>query len=250
MSKKEFIFGFHAIEAILHQAPQRILQLYSQTERQDKRLQAMIDLAKVQHIPVQNIVKTKLDQWTQGARHQGLVAEVRCVTQKTENDLLTMLGELTKPALLLVLDEVHDPHNLGACLRSANAAGVDAVIIPQDRSVRVTPTVRKVAAGAAEVTPVMSVTNLAHTLRQLKKQGLWVYGLDADASQSLYTTDVTGSIALVLGAEGKGLRHLTRTLCDGLLAIPMYGCMPSLNVSVAAGICLFEVLRQRHQHDK
>jgi 23S rRNA (guanosine2251-2'-O)-methyltransferase len=245
MAKKEFIFGFHAIEAILHEAPERILQLYCQAGRQDKRLQFISELAKTQHIPLQIVAKTKLELWSHGAQHQGLLAAVSTIPHKTEKDLLHILGDLSKPAFFLLLDEVQDPHNLGACLRSANAAGVDAVIITQDRSVRVTPIVRKIAAGAAEVTPVITVINLANTLRQLQQQGLWIYGLDATAKQSLYAMDLTVPIGLVLGAEGKGLRRLTRERCDHLLALPMQGTVASLNVSVAAGICLFEVVRQR-----
>jgi 23S rRNA (guanosine2251-2'-O)-methyltransferase len=144
-----------------------------------------------------------------------------------------------------VLDEVQDPHNLGACLRSANAAGVDAVVIPQDRSVSMTPIVRKIAAGAAEITPLFTVTNLASTLEKLKRLGVWCYGLDQSATQLIYDKELTGALALVLGAEGKGLRRLTKERCDGLMAIPMAGSVSSLNVSVAAGICLFEAVRQR-----
>lgn len=169
--------------------------------------------------------------------------------QLSERDLFTLLGQRLqserKPPFLLVLDEVQDPHNLGACLRSANAAGVDAVIIPQDRSASMTPTVRKIAAGAAEMTPLFRVTNLATTLTKLKKAGVWCYGLDQSGTQLIYDTTLTGALALVLGAEGKGLRRLTKERCDGLIAIPMAGNVSSLNVSVAAGICLFEAVRQR-----
>lgn len=180
--------------------------------------------------------------------HQGVLAEIK-TKQLNEHDLWSLLAqrlqEPTRPPFLLVLDEVQDPHNLGACLRSANAAGVDAVIIPQDRSASMTATVRKIAAGAAETTPVFSVTNLASTLEKLKKSGIWCYGLDQSATQLIYATQLTGALALVLGAEDKGLRRLTRERCDGLIAIPMVGTVSSLNVSVAAGICLFEALRQR-----
>ncbi len=189
--------------------------------------------------------KIKLDQWTNGARHQGLLIEARSLVNKGEKELLRLIPHLPTPSFLLLLDEVQDPHNLGACLRSANAAGVDAVIITQDRSVGVTPVVSKIAAGAAEITPVITVTNLANTLRQLKKAGIWIYGLDSTAKQSLYATEFKGAVGLVMGSEGRGLRRLTKELCDGLLAIPMQGSVESLNVSVAAGICLFEILRQR-----
>jgi 23S rRNA (guanosine2251-2'-O)-methyltransferase len=243
--KKEFIFGFHAVEAILQNAPERVLQLYRQQGRQDKRLEAIIVLAKSQHIPVQSIVKMTLDKWSAGAKHQGLMVQAKTFSTLVEKDLLSLLENLTKPPFLLLLDEVQDPHNLGACLRSANAAGVDAVIVVQDRAAPITAAVRKIAAGAAEVTPVITVVNLAETLRKLKKRGIWIYGLEGSAEKSLYATHLQGPLGLVLGAEGKGLRRLTRELCDDLLAIPMQGSVESLNVSVATGICLFEALRQR-----
>lgn len=245
MFKKEFIFGFHAVTALLQKSPERILQLYKQEGRQDKRLETLLELAKDQHIPIQTVTKIKLDKWTEDALHQGLLVEAKCLPPKTEQALLRLITHLEKSAFLLLLDEVQDPHNLGACLRSANAAGVDAVVIPQDRSSPVTPLVRKISAGAAEVTPVITVTNLANTMEKLKKSGIWIYGLEGTAETSLYEANLKGSVALVLGAEGKGLRDLTKKRCDGLLAIPMQGSVESLNVSVAAGICLFEVLRQR-----
>lgn len=245
MLKKEFIFGFHAVTAILEKTPERVLQLFTQEGRDDKRLQSLIQLAKKQHIPQQVLSKIQLDKKTENSKHHGVVIEVKSLPHKDEKYLLSLIHNLRKPAFLLLLDEIQDPHNLGACLRSANAAGVDAVIIPQHRSVGMTPTARKIASGAAETTPVIMVTNLASTLRKLKEAGIWVYGLEGTAKQSLYTTDLKGSLALVLGAEGKGLRHLTQTLCDRLLAIPMQGTVESLNVSVAAGVCLFEVFRQR-----
>ncbi len=248
MLKKEFIFGFHAVAAMLEKSPERILQLYSQQGRQDKRLQTLIELAKNQDIPLQTVVKSKLDKWTEGAQHQGILAEAKSLALKPEKDLFSLLADLAdqeKPPFLLLLDEVQDPHNLGACLRSANAAGVDAVIMTQDRSATITPIVRKVAAGAVEDTSIFTVTNLATTLKKLKNTGIWIYGLDGRAEKLLYDIDLKGPLGLVLGTEGKGLRRLTRELCDGLLAIPMQGSIESLNVSVATGICLFEALRQR-----
>lgn len=245
MSKKEFIFGFHAVTAILEKAPERILQLFSQEGRDDQRLQLLIQRAKNQHIPLQILSKMQLEKKAEGGRHQGIIIEVKSLPVKDETYLFSLIENLAKPAFLLLLDEVQDPHNLGACLRSANAAGVDAVIITQNRSVGMTPAVRKIASGAAETTPLITVTNLASTLRKLKEAGIWVYGLDGTAKQSIYASDFTGPVGLVLGAEGEGLRRLTRDLCDGLLAIPLQGTVASLNVSVAAGICLFEVVRQR-----
>lgn len=254
-SKKEFVFGFHAVEALLKKHPERILQLYRQKGREDKRIRDIVELAEYHQIPILSIAKINCDQWSDYAPHQGLLAEVKVSAQLGEQDLLNLLAkkklaetgsiETNKPAFLLILDEVQDPHNLGACLRSANAAGVDAVVVTQDRSVGMTPIVRKIAAGAAEITPLITVTNLANTLRQLKKAGVWLYGLDPAAAECIYTTRLTGSLGLVLGAEAKGLRRLTKELCDGLMAIPMAGSVSSLNVSVAAGVCLFEALRQR-----
>ncbi|BBB15197.1 23S rRNA (guanosine-2'-O-)-methyltransferase RlmB [Candidatus Rickettsiella viridis] len=245
MLKKEFIFGFHAVEAILQQSPERVLQLYRQEGREDKRLESIISLAERQHIPLQIVSRATLDKWTAAERHQGILVEIKSFPVKEEKDLFQFIDGLEKAPFLLLLDEIQDPHNLGACLRSANAAGVDAVVITQDRSVGLTPTVRKIAVGAAETTPVFTVINLANTLRKLKSQGIWIYGLDGAAKKPLYDMDLKGPIGLVLGAEDKGLRRLSKELCDGLLAIPMQGSVESLNVSVAAGICLFEVLRQR-----
>ncbi|MDQ8039581.1 MAG: 23S rRNA (guanosine(2251)-2'-O)-methyltransferase RlmB [Rickettsiella sp.] len=245
MSKKEFIFGFHAVTTILNKAPERVLQLFRQEGRNDQRIQSIIQLAKNQHIPQQILSKLQLDKKAEGGRHQGILIEVNSLPVKDDNYLFSLIENLTKPAFLLVLDEIQDPHNLGACLRSANAADVDAVIITQHRSVGLTSTVRKIASGAAETTPLITVTNLASTLKKLKKVGIWIYGLEEMTTQSIYNTDLTGPLGLVLGAEGKGLRHLTRELCDGLITIPMHGTVESLNVSVAAGVCLFEAFRQR-----
>ncbi|MEN9916816.1 MAG: rRNA (guanosine-2-O-)-methyltransferase RlmB [Pseudomonadota bacterium] len=248
--KKEFIFGFHAIDALLKSHPEKICRLYRQEGRDDKRMQAILQLADAQAIPIQSVSKQQCDIWANAGVHQGVLAEIKAVSKQfNERDLFNLLTQRlqdeTRPPFLLVLDEVQDPHNLGACLRSANAAGVDAVIIPQDRSASMSATVRKIAAGAAETTPLFSVTNLASTLDKLKKAGIWCYGLDQCATQSIYATALTGALALVLGAEGKGLRRLTKERCDALIAIPMLGTVNSLNVSVAAGICLFEALRQR-----
>lgn len=249
IGKKECIFGFHAITAVLNSCPQKIYQLYRQEGRDDQRIQAILQLANFHHIPIQGLSKRQCDEWSKGAVHQGILAEIKIAKPLNERDLFIFLGQHrqdeTRPAFLLVLDEVQDPHNLGACLRSANAAGVDGVIVSQDRSVSITPVVRKIAAGAAEMTPLFIVTNLATTLKKLKKVGVWCYGLDQSATQLIYNTVLTRALAFVLGAEGKGLRRLTKDRCDGLIAIPMAGSVSSLNVSVAAGICLFEAVRQR-----
>ena len=179
------------------------------------------------------------------ARHQGVVARCRAVTVWQEDDLDQLLDGLSVPPLLLVLDGVQDPHNLGACLRSADAAGVHAVIAPRDRAVGLTPVVRKVASGAAETVPFIQVTNLARTLRTLKDKGLWTVGADAEGDGDVFSADLRGPTVLVMGAEGQGMRRLTREHCDLLVRIPMQGTVESLNVSVATGICLFEAVRQR-----
>lgn len=250
MLKKEWIFGFHAITALLKSHPERISQLFLQTGRKDKRIQEIIQWAESQAIPVQSLSKSQCDEASKGGVHQGILAEIKIAKALSERDLWVLLNQRlenvsSNPPFLLILDGVQDPHNLGACLRSANAAGVDAVIIPEDRSVNMTPIVRKVAAGAAEMTPLITVTNLATTLEKLKKTGVWCYGLDQSGTQLIYNTVLTGALALVLGAEGKGLRRLTKARCDALIAIPIIGSVNSLNVSVAAGVSLFEVVRQR-----
>lgn len=245
MSSTEYIFGFHPIEALLEAAPHHLLELYVQQDRKDERLQKLLKKAVVHSISIVETNRKKLDGLSHHAQHQGIVAKVRKEVGYGEDDLENILQKATESALLLILDGVQDPHNLGACLRSANAAGVHAVIAPKDNSVGLTPVVRKVASGAAELTPFIQVTNLARTLRWLQEQGIWIYGTAGDAEQTLYTLDLTGPMALVLGAEGKGLRRLTREHCDGLISIPMLGQVESLNVSVATGVCLFETLRQR-----
>ena len=225
--------------------PQRIIRLAILQERHDQKMQAIIELVTEHPIPVAFVARSELDQMTHQANHQGIVAFCREAKRFTEADLVTLLDNLTGPALLLVLDGIQDPHNLGACLRSADAAGVHAVIIPKDKSVGLTPTVAKVASGAAETVPFIQVTNLARTLRMLQERNIWVFGAAIPAEKTLYQADLRGSVALVLGAEGTGLRRLTREHCDALLTIPMQGSVSSLNVSVAAGIFLFEAMRQR-----
>jgi len=242
---QNLLFGIHTIEALLNKNPERMVRLYIQTGRQDQRIQQLLQLAKAKNIPHEIVDKHRLDRMTQEAAHQGVVAECHPTEVYSEADLFSLLSTLTTPAFLLILDNVQDPHNLGACLRSANAAGVHAVIAPKDKSVGLTPTVCKVASGAAETIPFVQVTNLARTMELLKEQGVWLFGADAEASQSLYQADFKGAVAMVLGAEGTGLRRLTRESCDVLLKIPMQGTVSSLNVSAAASIFLFEVVRQR-----
>jgi 23S rRNA (guanosine2251-2'-O)-methyltransferase len=205
-------------------------------------------LAKNKKIRIELLSRQALDKLTQNANHQGAVAFFEKSKQYTEKDLDSILDHLSEPAFLLILDGIQDPHNLGACLRSADAAGVHAVLAPKDKSVGLTPAVCKVASGAAESIPFIQVTNLARTLRELKEKNVWIYGAAAEASQTLYQADLKGSIAIVLGAEGSGLRRLTREHCDVLLNVPMAGSVSSLNVSVATGIFLFEAVRQRSTH--
>jgi 23S rRNA (guanosine2251-2'-O)-methyltransferase len=248
MTSEELIFGLHAVGALLKQSPERIKQLYILHGREDRRLQEITQEAKKQNIKIQVLSRAELDNLVSESPHQGIIARCVKALSYTEHELDTLLDALSEPPFLLILDEVQDPHNLGACLRSANAAGVHVVIAPSDHSVGLTPAVRKVASGAAEFTPFIQVTNLARTLRKLKERGIWLYGTAMeDATSSLYETNLCGAVGLVLGAEGKGLRRLTRELCDYLVTIPMYGSVSSLNVSVATGICLFEALRQRNK---
>jgi 23S rRNA (guanosine2251-2'-O)-methyltransferase len=241
----ESIFGLHSVAALLQEHAERVTQLYVQQGRHDQRLQQIITAAEAQRIPIKILSRVELDKLSSNAPHQGVIAQCRGAKSYTEADIEILLQQLQEPPFLLILDGVQDPHNLGACLRSANAAGVHMVIAPRDKSVGLTPVVRKVASGAAEVTPFIQVTNLARTLRFLKEQGIWLYGAADDGARSLYEADLRGPLALVLGAEGTGLRRLTREHCDDLLIIPMRGSVSSLNVSVATGICLFEAVRQR-----
>lgn len=247
MSRGTLIFGLHAVEAAIKRDPAGIEQLWCDAQRKDRRLQELTSLAENQGVRPQWVQKSELDKLLpEQARHQGVAARISRVAEYNEHFLEQLLVGLQEPALLLVLDGVTDPHNLGACLRSADAAGVHAVIAPRDRACGLTPVVRKVASGAAEALPFVQVTNLARTLKGLRDAGIWVIGTALEeASTSLFQSRLTGSVALVLGAEGKGLRRLTRDNCDELIYIPMIGTVQSLNVSVATGVCLFEALRQR-----
>lgn len=247
-SDAKVVFGIHAIEALLKHNSDKIQVLYLQ-QRDDKRIQTVRQLAKSKQIKIEILSPTEFtalsQTYTDDNHHQGVIAICNPHENTLTLDLPELLSGLTTPPLLLVLDGVQDPHNLGACLRSANAAGAHAVIIPKDRAVAINATVKKVASGAAEITPVISVTNLARTLRWLKEQGVWLYGMAGEAKQMIYQAKFTYPTAFVLGAEGDGLRTLTKEHCDELLAIPSLGTVSSLNVSVAAGICLFEAVRQR-----
>jgi len=241
----ELVYGIHAVDALLRNSPALVQCLWVQAGREDKRMSAVLDLARNQGVQVERVGRADLDQRVNG-RHQGVIAEVKGGSRQwDEKAILQLLDELDHPALILVLDGVTDPHNLGACLRSADAAGVDAVIVPRDKSADLNPTVRKVACGAAETVPFARVTNLSRTLQALQERGVWVYGAAGEAEKTIYNSDLSGSVALVMGSEGSGLRRLTRENCDHLIKLPMAGSVSSLNVSVATGICLFEVVRQR-----
>lgn len=229
---------------ILSRAPERVLELWVLSGRADERMDAVLGLARQQGIACQPVRRDTLDGMAQGGAHQGVVARLAPAAALDENDLETLLDGLAEPPFLLVLDGVQDPHNVGACLRSADAAGVQAVIVPRDRAAGLTPAARKAAAGAAEVVPLVRVVNLARCLRSLKDRGIWLVGADADAP-SAFEADLSGPLALVLGGEGGGLRRLTRETCDLLVSLPMKGSVESLNVSVAAGALLYLALSKR-----
>ncbi|MDH1443333.1 23S rRNA (guanosine(2251)-2'-O)-methyltransferase RlmB [Pseudomonas sp. GD03721] len=249
MSQLEKVYGVHAVEALLRHHPKRVKQLWLAESRQAPRIQPMLELAAQHRVPVGHKERQELDEWAEGV-HQGVVAEVSPSQVWGENMLDELLERSEGVPLLLVLDGVTDPHNLGACLRTADAAGALAVIVPKDKSATLNATVRKVACGAAEVIPLVAVTNLARTLEKLQKKGLWVVGTAGEAEQELYQLDMTGPTVLVMGAEGKGMRRLTREHCDYLVKLPMGGSVSSLNVSVATGVCLFEAVRQRQAKGK
>jgi 23S rRNA (guanosine2251-2'-O)-methyltransferase len=243
--KRNFVYGLHAIGAVLEKAPERLLELWMAEPRDDARARHLKDRARAVGVRIQAASTESLTKLVGDVVHQGAVAAVRPLRPWDEHDLMSELSQISGDPLLLVLDGVTDPHNLGACLRTADAAGVHAVIIPKDRSAPVDGVARKVAAGAAEFVPVASVTNLARTLDLLKEQAIWVVGTEGEAPQSLYQADLNRRLALVLGAEGSGMRRLTRERCDFVVRIPMAGQVESLNVSVAAGVALFEARRQR-----
>lgn len=239
-----FIHGFHAVAGRLRQAPQSISEIYLDAERQDPRANELRRQAASYDIKVIDTARARLDGMAPPARHQGVVAKVRGDADKAPS-LDDLLESLKEEALLVVLDGVTDPHNLGAVLRVADAAGVHGVIVPKDRAVGLNATVRKVASGAAETVPLVSVTNLARSLDELKEYGLAVVGASEDAPKTIYDIDIERRVAWVFGSEGAGMRRLTRERCDRLARLPMHGSVQSLNVSVAAAVCLFET-RRRH----
>ena len=242
MSDSRLVVGFHAVTARLRQRPESVRAIYVATGRHDARARDLVDRAKAVGVSVHSVDERRLGELARGERHQGVVAVADAALPHVT--LADVLEHPAEPPLLLVLDGVTDPHNLGACLRSADAFGAHAVVVPKDRAVGVNATVAKAASGAADTIPVITVTNLARALRDLKAAGVWIVGTDA-GGESLFDADVTGPIAWVLGAEGEGLRRLTREHCDRIVGIPLAGSVESLNVSVAAGICLFATRQAR-----
>ncbi|MGD9660652.1 MAG: 23S rRNA (guanosine(2251)-2'-O)-methyltransferase RlmB [Porticoccaceae bacterium] len=241
---QEWIYGLHSVLALLKTDSERVSEIRVQRGRQDQRLNKVRALAEQLEIPVAIASREELEALAPG-NHQGIVALCSQGEVRDEHFLFNLLDNLDHPPLLLVLDGITDPHNLGACLRTADAVGVDAVIAPKDKSVGITATVRKVACGAAETVPFVVVTNLARLLRQIQEKGVWVAGTDGDAPLAIYDADLKGALALVMGAEGDGMRRLTKEQCDLLVKLPMAGSVSSLNVSVATGVCLYEIVRQR-----
>jgi 23S rRNA (guanosine2251-2'-O)-methyltransferase len=244
VSALEKVYGIHSLRALLQRSPGRVRHLWLSRSRQDDRVQSIETLAEQAGIAIERVEPARLQGLVGDAVHQGVVAEIEPLKAWREDDLYAALESAQSP-LLLALDGVQDPHNLGACLRTADACGVLALIIPKDRAASLNATARKVAAGAAESTPVVAVTNLSRTLGLLKEAGVWIAGADAAAPKPAAAVDLTGSCCLVLGAEGAGLRELTRRHCDWLVSLPSLGAVESLNVSVATGMLLYEALRQR-----
>jgi 23S rRNA (guanosine2251-2'-O)-methyltransferase len=241
----ELLYGIHSVESALNHDPANILELYFESDSQNARIKELSDRARELGLKPHARPRDALDRMTGGARHQGAVARYRAPPPRAESELGALIEQAGREALLLVLDGITDPHNLGACLRSAEAAGATAVIAPKDKAVGITPTVRRASSGAADRVAFFSVTNLARTLKAIKQQGVWLVGLDSESKQDVYAIDLKGPIAIVMGSEGEGMRRLTSESCDFLARIPMRGDVESLNVSVATGIVLFEALRQR-----
>jgi 23S rRNA (guanosine2251-2'-O)-methyltransferase len=240
----ETIYGLHAVRVMLERHPERVTAVRLAERRDDPRIRQIDELARRHNRPIQRVDIHALKQQLGDVAHQGVAADITPLPPWTEDELFDALQSVTNP-LILALDGVQDPHNLGACLRTADACGALAVVVPRDRAAQVTPTVRKVAVGAAETTPVVAVTNLVRTLKLLKEAGLWVVGADAEGAKLAQEVDLTGGIVLTLGAESTGLRHLTQQTCDWMVRLPQLGAVESLNVSVAAGMLLYEAVRQR-----
>ena len=244
MNTIKIVYGIHSATMLLDTAPERIANLYVQENRDDRRVQALIEKATYFGIKIIRVPRCELNTFI-SRKHQGIIVEYTTIRNLDEGNLLKFLKNRKTPALLLILDGVKDPHNLGACFRSANAFGVQVIIAPKDSAVGITPVVSRVACGAAEVTPFIPVTNLSRTIEWLKKEGVWIVGTTTDAKSQIQDIDLSNDVAIVFGSEGRGMRRLTRERCDFLARIPLYGSVDSLNVSVACGICLYEIWRQR-----
>ena len=243
--KLEAVYGLHAVTTLLQRSPDQVVELWVMKGRHDQRMQNVLDLAAEQQLTILEADKGLMNQKAADGNHQGIIAWRKPVQNKSEKHLPDILDGISGTPLILILDGVTDPHNLGACLRTADAAGVDVVIAPKDKSAPLNATAAKVACGAAEAVPYIQVTNLARTMKDLQERGIWIVGTAGEAPQSIYQQSLTGATALVMGAEGSGMRRLTRETCDFLVNIPMAGEVSSVNVSVATGICLFEAVRQR-----
>lgn len=248
MSSMRRIFGLHAASKAITEHAEQIQSVWISSNRTDRRISTLLQSLGARRIAWEAASKSHLDELAQGGNHQGVVIDIAIRRELDEHALYTSVEELDTPALILVLDQVQDPHNLGACLRTADAAGVTGVVVPKDQAVGLTPTVAKVACGAADTIPLYRVTNLARCLDQMKRLGVWIIGAAADAGSYHFAADLTLPTALVLGAEGRGMRRLTRDKCDRIVSLPMLGKVESLNVSVAAGVLLYEALRQRGVH--
>jgi len=245
LSAGTVVAGINSVRSALKFGADGVAELWLDRQRRDRRLAELVTLARDSGVTVRQTERHELDRAADGANHQGVLAWVRTLAARGEHDLDAVLDAIEGPPLLLILDGVTDPHNLGACLRSADGAGAHAVIAPKDKAAGLTPVAVKVASGAAESVPFVQVTNLARTLDALKDRGIWLIGTADDAPKTLFATDLRGPVGLVLGSEGTGMRRLTRERCDLLARVPMRGRVESLNVSVAAGVCLYEALRQR-----
>jgi len=243
--REELMYGLHAVLHLLKVHPKKVKELYLVGEVQDVKFQEIVTVSHDFAIPLHALQKKQMDTLVPNAVHQGVAARFIVQAPMDEYDLMDLLQNISGPPFLLILDSVQDPHNLGAAIRVADAAGVHAIIVPKDKSVGLTAVVRKVASGAAETLPFVQVTNLVRTIEMLKKEGIWVMGLAGEATKNVYEHDLTGPLAIILGAEGSGLRRLTREHCDHLLFIPMLGYVESLNVSTATAVCLYEAIRQR-----
>jgi len=244
MAQHEFIYGIHALESVIEREPERLIEVFVLKGKDEKSVHNIVTQARRFGASIQFCQRKTLDDMVDSVQHQGIVAKVKPGKVYNENDLAKIVEAHNQP-FLLILDGVTDPHNLGACLRTADGAGVHAVIVPKDNSASLTPVVRKVACGAAEVIPLIQVTNLARTLRDLQALGVWIVGTAGEAEKNIYECKLNGPMALVMGAEDKGMRRLTREHCDELIKLPMAGSVSSLNVSVATGVCLYEIVRQR-----